>query len=62
MGGRLNALAHVVRQKIEHLSVTAGPVVWGVDVVVWLALTEVLEGDECDDGCADRRAGAARTC
>ena len=23
---------------------------------------EVLEGDECDDGCADGRAGAARTC
>ena len=23
---------------------------------------EGLEGDECDDGCADRRAGAARTC
>ena len=23
---------------------------------------EGLEGEECDDGCADRRAGAARTC
>ena len=22
----------------------------------------LLEGDECDDGCADGRAGAARTC
>ena len=29
---------------------------------LFLRCEEVLEGDECDDGCADRRAGAARTC
>ena len=29
---------------------------------LFLRCKDVLEGDECDDGCADGRAGAARTC
>ena len=33
VGGRMYALAHGVRQKMAHLGVAAGAVVWGVDVV-----------------------------